>query len=148
MALIGCSECGKQVSDKATTCPGCGAAVKKPKKPMRMWTKVALFALVVYAATTTVGMRGRKAASTSDGAVSSASPTSSANKGMSDDVCRDTGSNIGKVYFANIKQAIDAGVLTSEMMEKGCQQAVGVQGSECVLLCKDGFRYEAKQFVK
>jgi hypothetical protein len=25
MALIKCSECGKNVSDKATACPGCGA---------------------------------------------------------------------------------------------------------------------------
>lgn len=24
MALISCTECGKQVSDKAATCPGCG----------------------------------------------------------------------------------------------------------------------------
>lgn len=28
MALINCSECGKQVSDKATVCPNCGAPVK------------------------------------------------------------------------------------------------------------------------
>lgn len=25
MALIKCSECGKEMSDKATTCPHCGA---------------------------------------------------------------------------------------------------------------------------
>ncbi len=29
MALINCSECGKEISDKATTCPNCGAPVKK-----------------------------------------------------------------------------------------------------------------------
>lgn len=28
MALIKCSECGNQVSDKATTCPHCGAPVE------------------------------------------------------------------------------------------------------------------------
>lgn len=28
MALIKCSECGKQVSDKATSCPNCGAPIK------------------------------------------------------------------------------------------------------------------------
>lgn len=30
MALINCSECGTQVSDKASTCPKCGAPVEKP----------------------------------------------------------------------------------------------------------------------
>lgn len=29
MALIKCSECGREVSDKAKTCPNCGASVKK-----------------------------------------------------------------------------------------------------------------------
>lgn len=28
MALINCSECGREVSNKATTCPNCGAPVK------------------------------------------------------------------------------------------------------------------------
>ena len=28
MALIECHECGKQISDSATTCPGCGAPVR------------------------------------------------------------------------------------------------------------------------
>ena len=28
MALIKCSECGKQVSDKAASCPNCGAPIK------------------------------------------------------------------------------------------------------------------------
>ncbi len=27
MALVNCSECGKQISDKAATCPQCGAPV-------------------------------------------------------------------------------------------------------------------------
>lgn len=35
MALIKCPECGKQVSDKAPTCPGCGSpidtAIRCPK---------------------------------------------------------------------------------------------------------------------
>lgn len=29
MALIKCSECGKEISDLAVSCPNCGAAVKK-----------------------------------------------------------------------------------------------------------------------
>lgn len=28
MALIKCSECGKEISDKAKTCPNCGAPVQ------------------------------------------------------------------------------------------------------------------------
>lgn len=31
MALIKCSECGKEISDKAVTCNGCGAPIKKLK---------------------------------------------------------------------------------------------------------------------
>jgi len=29
MALINCNECGKEISDKATSCPHCGAPVEK-----------------------------------------------------------------------------------------------------------------------
>lgn len=29
MAMINCSECGKEISDKAASCPNCGAIVKK-----------------------------------------------------------------------------------------------------------------------
>lgn len=29
MALINCPECGKEISDKAVSCPNCGAIVKK-----------------------------------------------------------------------------------------------------------------------
>lgn len=31
MALIQCQECGKEISDKAASCPGCGAPVSQPK---------------------------------------------------------------------------------------------------------------------
>lgn len=31
MALIKCSECGKEISDKATTCPNCGCPINKSK---------------------------------------------------------------------------------------------------------------------
>ena len=29
MALINCTECNKEISDKAQNCPGCGAPIKK-----------------------------------------------------------------------------------------------------------------------
>lgn len=35
MALVPCGECGKEVSTKAESCPGCGAPVgKTPRPPM------------------------------------------------------------------------------------------------------------------
>lgn len=38
MALIACTECGKEISDKAAACPGCGAPVTatKPAVAQRM----------------------------------------------------------------------------------------------------------------
>jgi predicted RNA-binding Zn-ribbon protein involved in translation (DUF1610 family) len=35
MALIKCSECGKEVSDKATACPNCGAPIGSEHAPQR-----------------------------------------------------------------------------------------------------------------
>lgn len=35
MALIRCSECGKDVSDKATACPNCGAPIGSERGPQR-----------------------------------------------------------------------------------------------------------------
>lgn len=38
MALVNCAECNKEISDTATTCPGCGAPVSKapPAKGTRV----------------------------------------------------------------------------------------------------------------
>ena len=36
MSLIQCTECGKEVSSEAATCPACGVAVKK-KTPAWQW---------------------------------------------------------------------------------------------------------------
>jgi uncharacterized membrane protein YvbJ len=33
MSLISCSECGKEVSDKAAACPNCGAPIKQAPNP-------------------------------------------------------------------------------------------------------------------
>jgi len=35
MALINCSECGKQISDKAEFCPSCGNPIKQTKETTR-----------------------------------------------------------------------------------------------------------------
>lgn len=47
MALIKCSECEREVSTEAKTCPGCGAKVKLPKKPTSPLLKWSLGVLVV-----------------------------------------------------------------------------------------------------
>ena len=33
MAIKNCYECGREISDKAVICPGCGAPIAKPEKP-------------------------------------------------------------------------------------------------------------------
>ena len=35
MALINCKECGKQISDKAASCPHCGAPVNAAPAPQQ-----------------------------------------------------------------------------------------------------------------
>ena len=42
MALIKCTECGKDVSTEAKKCPSCGAKVKLPKKPTSPFLKYLL----------------------------------------------------------------------------------------------------------
>ncbi|SEQ11412.1 zinc-ribbon domain-containing protein [Ectothiorhodospira magna] len=37
MALIDCPECGRQVSDKAPTCPGCGAPIALESSGSQAW---------------------------------------------------------------------------------------------------------------
>lgn len=46
MALIKCTECGKDVSDEAKTCPHCGVAIKH-KGSALFWVFVVFFVLVV-----------------------------------------------------------------------------------------------------
>lgn len=65
-----------------------------------------------------------------------------------DEICRDSGDNIAKVYFANINKMNEVGILPSEMMNEGCQKQWGGKGAECVNLCKDGFKYRAQKWVK
>ena len=63
MALIKCEECGKEISDKAASCPNCGAPVastnnitipkqfrdKPPKEKKKTnWLKILLIVIVVY----------------------------------------------------------------------------------------------------
>lgn len=45
MGLINCPECGKEISDQAPTCPGCGMKIKK-KKPIWIIVIAAIFAVI------------------------------------------------------------------------------------------------------
>ena len=53
MALIKCSECGKEVSDKAKTCPNCGNPTQNKKfdvdKEMSALKKFLIFIIVLMA---------------------------------------------------------------------------------------------------
>lgn len=46
MAIIDCDECGNEVSDKAVTCPHCGAKVKKKMRPVEKFLAATLSVLV------------------------------------------------------------------------------------------------------
>lgn len=49
MALVKCKECGEQISNKAKTCPKCGAA--QPKKTSAFtWIVALFFAAIIFAA--------------------------------------------------------------------------------------------------
>ena len=50
MALINCSECGHQVSDKATTCPNCGCPINTNEASANVdrSQEVEKFLLVLY----------------------------------------------------------------------------------------------------
>ena len=58
MALISCTECGKQISDKASACPHCGAPVTAPneaaaepvKKGPKLWLWVPLGLVAAFLA--------------------------------------------------------------------------------------------------
>ncbi len=72
----------------------------------------------------------------------------SSDASWSADRCFNTGDSLATVFIANLKTAVEVGMLASEMMERGCQQQADAQGAECVRQCKSGFRLKAKQWVK
>ena len=47
MALINCKECGKEISDKAFTCPHCGIKLKRP-----------VYAFLLLSISLTIGIAG------------------------------------------------------------------------------------------
>lgn len=51
MSLIKCSECGKEISDKAKVCPNCGAPIKEGEfhKELSLAKKIAIAIVIILA---------------------------------------------------------------------------------------------------
>ena len=50
MPLVDCRECGEKVSTEASSCPKCGAKVRKPKKSRAVWYALGVIMIVGIAA--------------------------------------------------------------------------------------------------
>lgn len=46
MAMMNCPECGREVSDKAKSCPNCGTPIKKLKNALSVWEKAIIITIV------------------------------------------------------------------------------------------------------
>lgn len=62
--------------------------------------------------------------------------------------CFAAGTNMARIFLSNFQNSSEAGLLASDMMEKGCEQQVGDQGGDCVRQCKTAFKVEAKGAVR
>lgn len=161
MAIMKCRECGNKVSSEAATCPHCGVsdpakpvakAVRTPteKKGMSGWKKIGVVLLVIWVIGFVSQMSEKRTPVANTGATSSDSSQIS-NSPASQDAgaqCFNKGDAIATVYLANIKQAVDVGMLASDMMNRGCQDSAAAQGQSCVDDCISGFKAKAKQWVK
>ena len=48
MAMIDCSECGKSISDQASSCPACGAPNRAYRKPMSGFLIFVIIVVVLF----------------------------------------------------------------------------------------------------
>jgi len=154
-----CSECAAVINAKAEICPKCGVrqmpapgsksekdeslalsesspAIPVPKKKSVGLLKVLAVIAGIGIVSSIVLPGGR-----SRTPVAASEPEPSA-----DDVCRDKGDNVAKVYFANLPTMIENKITASDMMNEAC--VIKTEGIECQKLCQDGFKYQAKQFLK
>ena len=165
-----CGECAAVINAKAEICPKCGVrqmampgATKDggvdtldtptgksaPKKKSSGLLKGILYLVGIGLLSSFVLPMMDKRESPPAKSSASAAPAPAPNPNISsDDVCRNDGDAIATVYFANIKKAVEVGMVASEMMTQGCQQKAGGRGNECVKLCEVGFKFRAKQWVK
>jgi hypothetical protein len=96
-----CSECGKEVSSKAKSCPNCGVDVKKPASPLKVIGIIAFGFLVVSIVKTVVSPDHRSTGSTESYAASaSAVSISSALNANGEKFKRNKYGNL--VYAGNI----------------------------------------------
>jgi hypothetical protein len=161
MAIMKCRECGNRVSSEAAICPHCG--VSNPAKPvakaatsptekrgMSGWKKIGIVLLVLWVIGFISQMSMKRTAVSNTAVTSPSSSQSSGSSGNQDTgaQCFNKGDAIATVYLANIKQAVDVGMLASDMMNRGCQDSAAAQGQSCVDECKSGFKAKAKQWVK
>ena len=157
MAITKCRECAGKVSTDAASCPHCGviqpalkdgAASSKPvKSKTSFWRRLGLVLLALWI----IGSISQLALQKKPDSISAAKPIPSLVAPIAltpATKCFDRGYDIASVYLENIKQAVNVGMLASEMMEKGCMQSVGNQGAVCVAECRLGFKGKAKQWVK
>ena len=167
MAIMKCRECGNKVSSEALTCPHCGvnspakatpkaAATPTPvattKKGMSFWKKIGIGVLAIWIIGFIMQMSATRKGKVEVGAETTntqpgVTSLTSNNKTVGDH-CFNKGDAIATVYLANIKQAVDVGMLASDMMNRGCSDSAGAQGQSCVDECKSGFKTKAKQWVK
>ena len=158
-----CRECGNKVSSEAATCPHCGVRnparpVAKPtispteKKRMSGWKKIGIVLLVIwvigFASQMSMKRTNNPLASTDATSPVSSPGLNSLGNQTDGEQCFNKGDAIATVYLANIKQAVDVGMLASDMMNRGCQDSAAAQGQPCVDECKSGFKAKAKQWVK
>lgn len=154
-----CSDCAAVINAKAEICPKCGVRqMPKPdsdsgkidsvahsesspdvpvvkKKSLGLLKILAIIAGIgIVSSIVLPGGRSRTPVSQSE-------PQPSA-----DDVCRDKGDNVAKVYFENLPAMIQNNITASDMMNEAC--VIKTQGTECQKLCQDGFKYQAQQFLK
>ena len=112
---------------------------------------LAVFALYVIGFVSNVVL-SRKPSSTTIGASPTTGATNVSEAGASPnarDGCFDRGYAVATVYFANIKQAIEVGAHSSEMMEHGCRDAAVVASvARCFEDCEAGFKAKAKEWLK
>ena len=58
MALIKCKECGKEVSDKAETCPNCGCKIEKKKIEAPLMEVFCFISLIIACFCCLTGFKG------------------------------------------------------------------------------------------
>lgn len=119
MALVHCSECGKEVSDRASACPHCGNPTSGQKKPLgqRSFSTGAGCLILIAIFGTVIGLAGWCAESTSN--TSSGSRAAPSSCSSNNCVVR-TPTGGESAVLAVTKESLN------EMMSAGSDRAIAV----------------------